>query len=119
MREPTWSSGSAQDGGTAGETTSSTSRDTTLRLTPALLLAAVAVLLLAQVVRLVLPGRGPYLMVLGLSAAGVAGGELLARLGGVGGPALGALHPGPDLVATALLQAAGALLVAGSADRRV
>ena len=81
-----------------------------MRLSPGLILAVLLVLLTAQVVRLVLPGRGPYLWTVVLSAAGLVAGEVIAASGHLSSPALGVLHPLADLVVIAALQAAGAVI---------
>jgi len=81
-----------------------------MRLSPGLILALLIVLVTAQVVRLVLPGRGPYLWTFLLSAAGLIAGEVIAASGHLNAPALGVLHPVADLVVIALLQAAGAVI---------
>jgi hypothetical protein len=81
-----------------------------MRLSPGLILAVLLVLVTAQVVRLVLPGRGPYLWTFLLSAAGLIAGEVIAASGHLNAPALGVLHPLADLVAFALLQAAGVVI---------
>jgi hypothetical protein len=79
-------------------------------LSPGLGLAILVVLIGAQVTRLIAPRRGAYLLLLLLSAAGVAAGEGWASLTRLGGPALGALHPLPDLVGIAGLEVLGVLL---------
>ena len=86
-----------------------------MRLSPGLVLAALLVLILTQVVRVVLPGRGPYLWTLLLSAAGLVAGEVLAASGHLNAPSIGVLHPLADIVVIALLQVAGAL-VAGRSE---
>jgi len=81
-----------------------------MRLSPGLILAVLIVLVTAQLVRLVLPGRGPYLWTFLLSAAGLIAGEVIAASGHLNAPALGVLHPLADLVVIAVLQAAGAVI---------
>lgn len=76
------------------------------------MLAALLVLLCAQVTHLLRRGRGLYLVSLVISAVGLAGGELLAADGLLGRPALGVLHPLADLVVITALQAAGAIVSA-------
>jgi len=79
-------------------------------MSPGLVLAAVVVLLSAQVTHLLRRGRGPHLVRLGLSALGLVGGELLAADGHLRRPTFGVLHPLADLVVIVALQAAGAIL---------
>ena len=74
-------------------------------------MAVLLVLMAAQVTRLLVPGRGPYLWALLLAAAGVVAGEILAGSGHFASPAVGVIHPVPDATATALLEAGGALLL--------
>jgi len=81
-----------------------------MRPSPGLILAVLLVLVTAQVVRLVLPGRGPYLWTLLLSAAGLVAGEVIAASGHLNAPSLGVLHPLADVVVIAVLQAAGAVI---------
>lgn len=79
-------------------------------MSPGIVLAVVVVLIGAQVTRLVVPGRGSYPLAVACAAAGLLGGELIA-LSGHGGPVLGAIHPLPDVVAIAALEAAGVILL--------
>jgi hypothetical protein len=81
-----------------------------MRPSPGLILAVLLVLVTTQVVRLVLPGRGPYLWTLLLSVAGLVVGEVIAASGHLNAPALGVLHPLADVAVIALLQAAGAVI---------
>jgi hypothetical protein len=81
-----------------------------MRPSPGLVLAVLLVLILTQVVRLVLPGRGPYLWTLLLSVAGLAGGEVLAASGHLNALAVGVLHPVADVLIIAVLQGAGAVV---------
>jgi hypothetical protein len=81
-----------------------------MRPSPGLILAVLLVLVTTQVVRLVLPGRGPYLWTFLLSAAGLVAGEVIAASGHLNQPALGVLHPLADVVLLAVLQAAGAVI---------
>jgi hypothetical protein len=81
-----------------------------MRPSPGLILALLLVLVTTQVVRLVLPGRGPYLWTFLLSAAGLVAGEVIAASGHLNVPALGVLHPFADVVVIAVLQAAGAVI---------
>jgi len=85
-----------------------------MRPSPGLVLALFLVLVLTQVVRVILPGRGPYLWTLMLSVAGVAGGEVIAASGHLNSASLGVLHPLADLLAIAVLQAAGAVVAGRS-----
>lgn len=81
-----------------------------MRPSPGLVLALLLVLILTQVVRIVLPGRGPYLWTLLLSAAGLAGGEVVAASGHLSAPSIGVLHPLADVLVIAVLQGAGAVV---------
>ena len=81
-----------------------------MRPSPGLILAVLLVLVTAQVVRLVVPGRGPYLWTFLLSAAGLVAGEVIAASGHLNVPTLGVLHPLADVVLIAVLQAAGAVI---------
>ena len=81
-----------------------------MRPSPGLILAVLLVFVCTQVVRLVLPGRGPYLWTLLLSAAGLVAGEVLAAGGHLNQPSLGVLHPVADILVIAVLQAAGAVI---------
>jgi len=86
-----------------------------MRPSPGLVFAVLLVLVLTQLVRVVLPGRGPYLWTLLLSVAGLVGGEVMAASGHLGGPEVGVLHPFADLLVVAVLQVAGAF-VAGRSE---
>ena len=78
---------------------------------PGLLLAVLIALVATQVTRIALPDRaGPYLLTLGLSAAGVAVAELIAGFGRLTGPSVGVVHPVLDVVVVAGFQAVGLLL---------
>jgi hypothetical protein len=81
-----------------------------MRPSPGLILAVLLVLVATQVVRLVLPGRGPYLWTLLLSSGGLIAGEVIAASGHLNAPSLGVLHPLADVVVIAVLQAAGAVI---------
>jgi hypothetical protein len=85
-----------------------------MRPSPGLVLAVILVVILTQVVRVVLPGRGPYLWTLLLSAAGLVAGEVLAASGHLNAPTVGVLHPLADVLVIALLQGAGALVAGRS-----
>jgi hypothetical protein len=80
-------------------------------LSPGIVLAVLLVLIGAQVTRVVVPGRGPYVWSLALAVVGLIAGELIALSGHLQGPALGVLHPLPDALAMALAETAGALVV--------
>jgi hypothetical protein len=88
-----------------------------MRPSPGLILAVLLVLVSAQVVRLVLPGRGPYFWTLLLSAGGLVAGEVIAASGHLNAPALGVLHPLADVVVIAVLQAAGAIIAGRDRSR--
>jgi len=79
-------------------------------VSPTLLLAAVFALVGAQLTRLAVPRRFGYAVVLALAVVGIVAAELVARWGGLGGPALGPLHPLADLVGMAVLEMIGAVL---------
>jgi hypothetical protein len=81
-----------------------------MRPSPGLVLALLLVLVATQLVRLVLPRRGPYVWTLILSAAGLVAGEVIAASGHLNAPSLGVLHPFADVVLIAVLQAAGAIV---------
>jgi hypothetical protein len=85
-----------------------------MRPSPGLVLAVLLVLVLTQLVRVALPGRGSYPWTLALSAAGVVGGEILAASGHLNGASLGVLHPLADVVVVAVLQGAGAVVAGRS-----
>ncbi|HZU76764.1 MAG TPA: hypothetical protein VFA70_08365 [Dehalococcoidia bacterium] len=86
-------------------------------MSPSLALAVVFVLIGAQVARVARPGRGPYLLLLLLSAAGVLFGELGAIALHSGGPALGVLHPVADGVGIGVFEGVGTSLT--PARRRI
>lgn len=85
-----------------------------MRPSPGLVLAILLVLILTQVVRVVLPGRGPYLWTLLLSSAGLVAGEVLAASGHLNAPSVGVIHPLADVLVIVLLQGAGALIAGRS-----
>jgi hypothetical protein len=87
-----------------------------VRPSPGLILALLVVLVTTQVVRLLLPHRGPYAWTLILSAAGLVAGEIIAASGHLSSPSLGVVHPLADVLVIALLQVAGAI-VAGRGAR--
>lgn len=83
-----------------------------MRPSPGLVLAVLLVLVVAQATRLLAPDRAPYLVCLGLAAAGLVGGELVASTGRLGGPSIGVTHPLLDLALMGALQAVGAFVFA-------
>jgi hypothetical protein len=85
-----------------------------MRPSPGLVFAILLVLVLTQVVRVVLPGRGPYLWTLLLSMAGLVAGEVIAASGHLNAPSVGVLHPLADVLLIAVLQGAGALVAGRS-----
>lgn len=85
-----------------------------MRPSPGLVLAILLVLILTQVVRVVVPGRGPYLWTLLLSLAGLVAGEVLAASGHFNAPSVGVIHPVADVLVIAALQGAGALIAGRS-----
>jgi hypothetical protein len=80
-------------------------------VSPGIILAVLIVAIGAQVTRVLVPGRGNYLLALVCAAAGLLGAELLA-LGGHGGPTLGAVHPVADVGGSVLLEVVGLILAA-------
>jgi hypothetical protein len=82
-----------------------------MRPSPGLILAVLLVLVVAQVTRLVAPKRGNYLASLGLAAAGLVGGELIAATGHLAGPSIGPVHPLLDVALMAVLEAAGSFVL--------
>ena len=89
-----------------------------MRPSPGLVLAALLVLVAAQVTRLVAPDRAPWLACVALAAAGLVGAEVIAATGHLGGPAIGSTHPLLDGAIMAALEAAGAFVVAPSGAGR-
>jgi hypothetical protein len=85
-----------------------------MRPSPGLVLAVLLVLVFTQVARVILPGRGSYLWTLALSVAGLTAGEVLAASGHLNSASIGVLHPVADIVAIAVLQAAGAVVAGRS-----
>jgi hypothetical protein len=81
-----------------------------MRPSPGLVLAALLVIVTAQLTRLVAPGRGPYLWTLLLSVAGLIAGELIAGAGHLASPSVGVLHPLADVCLIAALQLVGAVV---------
>jgi hypothetical protein len=80
-------------------------------VSPGIVLAVLIVAIGAQLTRLLVPGRGNYLLALVCAAAGLLGAELVA-LGGHGGPTVGAVHPVADAGGIAIVEAAGLILAA-------
>jgi hypothetical protein len=84
----------------------------TLRcVSPGIVLAVLIVAIGAQVTRLVVPGRGNYVIAVACAAVGLLGAELLA-LGGHGGPSLGTVHPVADAVGVGVAEIVGLVLAA-------
>jgi Co/Zn/Cd efflux system component len=79
-------------------------------MNPALVVAALFVLIGAQTARVLAPRRLAYLWALGLAAAGLIAGEVIAAALQTGGPRLGVLHPVADVVGIVGFELAGALL---------
>jgi hypothetical protein len=80
-------------------------------VSPGIVLAALIVAIGAQLTRLLVPGRGNYLLALACAGVGLLGAELVA-LGGHGGPTFGAVHPVADAGGIAIVEAAGLILAA-------
>jgi hypothetical protein len=83
-----------------------------MRPSPGLVLAILLVLVVAQATRLLAPERAAYLACLGLAVAGLLAGEVVAATGHLGGPSIGPIHPLLDVALMAVLEAAGAFVVA-------
>ncbi len=81
-------------------------------VSPGVVLAIALILIAAQVTRVAKPGRGPYLLTLGLAALGLVAGELLALTGHLQGPSLGVLHPFPDIAAIVMAELVGTWVLA-------
>ncbi|MDQ2961219.1 MAG: hypothetical protein M3R48_09285 [Candidatus Dormibacteraeota bacterium] len=79
-------------------------------MSPGTIVAALLVLIAAQATRLLMPRRVGYLPALAGAALGLLLGELIA-LSGHGGPALGVIHPVPDIVAIVAVEAAIAVML--------
>jgi hypothetical protein len=86
-------------------------------VSPGIVLAVVIVALGAQLTRILVPGRGNYVLAVVCAAAGLLGAELVA-LGGHGGPTVGAVHPIADAGGIALVELAGLILAAPRRLRR-
>jgi hypothetical protein len=80
-------------------------------VSPGIVLAVLIVALGAQLTRLVVPGRGNYVIAVACAAVGLLGAELIA-LGGHGGPALGTVHPVADAIGVGVAEVAGLVLAA-------
>ncbi len=80
-------------------------------MSPGIVLAVLIAAIGAQITRLLVPGRGSYLVALVCAAVGILAAELVA-LGGHGGPSLGAVHPVADALGMALAEAGGLVLAA-------
>jgi hypothetical protein len=80
-------------------------------VSPGIVLAVLIVAIGAQLTRLLVPGRGNYLVATVCAAAGLLGAELVA-LSGHGGPSLGTVHPAADAVGIVVAEAIGLMLVA-------
>jgi hypothetical protein len=80
-------------------------------VSPGIVLAVLIALIGAQLTRLIVPGRGNYLVAVVCAGVGLLGAELVA-LGGHGGPALGSVHPVADVVGIAVAEAGGLVLAA-------
>jgi hypothetical protein len=89
-----------------------------VRPSPGLILALLLVLVTTQVMRLLLPHRGPYAWTLLLSAAGLVAGEIVAASGHLSSPTLGVVHPLADVLLIAVLQAAGAIVTGRTSATR-
>ncbi|HEY8675638.1 MAG TPA: hypothetical protein VIO13_06680 [Candidatus Dormibacteraeota bacterium] len=80
-------------------------------MSPGIVLAVLIVAIGAQLTRLLVPGRGNYLVATVCAAVGLLGAELVA-LSGHGGPSLGTVHPAADAVGIVVAEAIGLMLVA-------
>ena len=80
-------------------------------MSPGIVLAVLIAAIGAQLTRLLVPGRGNYLIALVCAAVGLLGAELVA-LGGHGGPSLGSVHPVADVIGMAIAEAIGLVLTA-------
>jgi hypothetical protein len=80
-------------------------------VSPGIVLAVLIVAIGAQLTRLLVPGRGNYLVATVCAAVGLLGAELVA-LSGHGGPSLGTVHPAADAVGIVVAEAIGLMLVA-------
>jgi hypothetical protein len=86
-------------------------------VSPGIVLAILIAAIGAQLTRLLVPGRGNYLVAAVSAAVGLLGAELVA-LGGHGGPSLGAVHPVADVIGIAIAEAIGLVLAAPHRLRR-
>jgi hypothetical protein len=80
-------------------------------VSPGIVLAALIVAIGAQLTRVLVPGRGNYLLAIACAALGLLGAELVA-LGGHGGPTIGVVHPLADAAGIAVVEVAGLILAA-------
>jgi hypothetical protein len=80
-------------------------------VSPGIVLAVLIAAIGAQLTRLLVPGRGNYLIALVCAAVGLLGAELVA-LAWHGGPSLGSVHPVADVIGIALAEAIGLVLAA-------
>jgi hypothetical protein len=80
-------------------------------VSPGIVLAVLIALIGAQLTRLIVPGRGNYVVAILCAAVGLLGAELVA-LGGHGGPSVGTVHPVADAVGIAVAEAGGLVLAA-------
>ena len=79
-------------------------------MSPALALAALFVLIGAQLTRVIAPHRGSYPLLLALAVIGLIAAELVAIAAHIGGPALGVLHPVVDIIGIGVAECAGLVL---------
>ena len=80
-------------------------------MSPGIILAALVVAIAAQLTRVLVPGRGNYVIALVCAAIGLLAAELLA-LAGYGGPSAGAIHPLADVAGIAVMEAIGIIFAA-------
>ena len=81
-------------------------------LSPGLILAILIVLIGAQAARVIAPNRAPYMWTIVLAVIGFLAGEIAALSPHLSGPAVGVIHPLPDVIVIAALEAAGSLVTA-------
>ncbi len=86
-------------------------------MSPGIVLAILIAAIGAQLTRLLIPGRGNYLVAAVSAALGLLGAELVA-LGGHGGPSLGAVHPVADVIGITIAEVIGLVLAAPHRLRR-
>jgi hypothetical protein len=80
-------------------------------VSPGIVLAVLIAAIGAQLTRLLVPGRGNYLIAAVCAVLGLLGAELVA-LGGRGGPSLGTVHPVADAIGIAVAEGVGLVLAA-------